>query len=210
MPVRAFPYLVFFSFPLLSVFERTETLASVSHCPLLLELEEDPPIAKLTDPFTFYNGRKVLSQLDWACRRKEISALVQKYELGELPTDLGTTSAFLDGTKLSVTVTKNGRKISFISTIHLPTNSGEGPFPAIIGLGQTPSFPIPPGVAVIVSQSDMIASQQALFSRGYGLFYDIHGINHSAGAMAAEEKVRLFNGIRGCDCRGIRESVFEG
>lgn len=31
----------------------------------------------------------------------------------------------------------------------------------------------------------MIASQQALFSRGYGLFYDLYGTNHNAGAMAA-------------------------
>ena len=31
----------------------------------------------------------------------------------------------------------------------------------------------------------MIASQQAIFSRGYGLFYDLHGTNHSAGAMIA-------------------------
>ncbi|RXW20649.1 hypothetical protein EST38_g5210 [Candolleomyces aberdarensis] len=138
---------------------------------------------KLPDPFKFANGNQVKTVKDWACRKREIQGLLEKYELGPLPGG-GTTSATLDGDRLNVTVTDNGKTISFSAIIILPTE-GQAPFPAIISLGQHPTIPIPPGVAVIVMPTDMIASQQALFSRGYGLFYDIYGTDHSAGAMVA-------------------------
>src|SRR6059058_1050333 len=41
--------------------------------------------SKLPDPFHFADGRAVASRADWACRRAELSAQIQHYELGEKP-----------------------------------------------------------------------------------------------------------------------------
>jgi hypothetical protein len=42
-------------------------------------------VAALPDPFKLFSGSSMASRADWRCRRAEISAMLQEYELGEKP-----------------------------------------------------------------------------------------------------------------------------
>lgn len=138
----------------------------------------------LPDPFTFAGGQKVSTKADWKCRQAELSTLFQKYELGTLPAAPSSVSASYSGTTLSITVSDNGKSISFSVTISKP--SGTGPFPAIINYGTYgASIPVPNTVATISFNNDDMAAQQDGSSRGKGKFYDLYGSGHSAGALTA-------------------------
>ncbi|KAF7309716.1 hypothetical protein MIND_00343400 [Mycena indigotica] len=137
----------------------------------------------LPDPFTFANGRKVLTTQDWACRRAEISTLLQRDELGLMPADPQDLTAAFSGKTLTITVTDNNKTLTFAPTITFPT-TGQGPFPALIAMGGI-SIPSPPGVAIINFNNEAMANQDTAASRGLGLFYDFFGTDASAGAMMA-------------------------
>lgn len=137
----------------------------------------------LPDPFTFFNGRPVVTSADWDCRRDEIGELFQRYELGTLPPrPQSVKGSFADGV-LTVNATEAGNSISFQVPITTPTN-GTGPFPAIIAIGGA-SVPIPSDVAVINFNNDDIAQQNDQTSRGQGQFFTLYGTNASAGALIA-------------------------
>ncbi|KAJ7834086.1 Glucuronoyl esterase catalytic domain from Hypocrea Jecorina [Mycena leptocephala] len=138
---------------------------------------------ELPDPFTFVNGDKVLTLSDWACRREEISTLLQEDELGILPGPPESMTVSFSGKTLTITVTEAGKSITFAPTITYPT-TGTAPFPAIIGMGGI-SFPSPAGVAIINFNNAQIAAQDTAASRGQGLFYNLFGSDASAGALAA-------------------------
>ncbi|KAJ6591676.1 putative extracelular cellulose binding protein [Mycena vulgaris] len=143
--------------------------------------------AALPDPFTFADGTtKVATLSDWACRRAEISTLLQQDELGALPDDpdpADMTVSF-SGQTLNITVRAGGKSISFAPTITYPT-TGTAPFPALIAMGGI-SFPRPAGVAIINFNNAQIAAQNSSpASRGVGLFFNLFGSDASAGAMMA-------------------------
>lgn len=146
--------------------------------------------AKLPDPFTFMNG----TQIDgkninlWPCRRAEIAALAQEFEFGyKQNTPYSATTDSLSGNSLIVTVTDNGKTISFTCTISYP-GTGSAPYPAMIncGVGSLNNTELSNmGVAVITFPSDDIAQENDATSRGVGKFYTMYGSNHSAGALMA-------------------------
>ncbi|RXW14931.1 hypothetical protein EST38_g10925 [Candolleomyces aberdarensis] len=142
-------------------------------------------LSKLTDPFTFYNKRPVRTKADWACRRAELAELIQRYQVGYLPSKSPTsvTGELLENGAFNVTVTEGEKNITFTAKITLPAE-GDGPFPAIIGLS-FPSITVPSDVAIISFPNDAIANQLGTSSRGSGLFYDLYGKDHSAGALIA-------------------------
>src|SRR5262245_22095855 len=73
-----------------------------------------PARSLLADPFTFLNGTRVKTRADWNCRRAEIVALAQEFEYGYKPnTAYSATTATRNANTLAVTVTDNGRTISF-------------------------------------------------------------------------------------------------
>lgn len=154
-------------------------------CPSIPDGLGSPVANALNDPFTFHGGGKVASRDDWTCRQAEMSELLQRYELGELPPKPASVSATYSGNTLSISVSDNGRSISFsVSISGVP--SGGGPHPAIINFGTWgSSLPIPAGVATIGFNNDEIAEQQGGQSRGRGKFYDLYGSGHSAGALTA-------------------------
>ncbi|KAL2257374.1 hypothetical protein VTK26DRAFT_259 [Humicola hyalothermophila] len=153
-------------------------------CPAIPDGMGSPVANALNDPFTFHGGDKVTSRADWACRQREISQLLQRYELGEMPPKPQSVTASFSGNTLSITVSDNGRSISFSVSINRP--SGAGPHPAIINFGTFgSSLPIPNGVATINFNNDEIGQQQSGSSRGRGKFYDLYGSGHSAGALMA-------------------------
>ncbi|KAJ7504488.1 hypothetical protein B0H11DRAFT_519885 [Mycena galericulata] len=138
----------------------------------------------LPDPFTFASGAKVVTTDDWACRRAEISTLLQNDELGTMPADPQSVTASFSGNTLTITVTDGGKSIKFAPTITYPT-TGTAPFPAIIGMGGI-SIPSPAGVAIINFDNEGMANQDSNpASRGVGLFFNLYGSNASAGAMMA-------------------------
>jgi hypothetical protein len=147
-----------------------------------------PPNSLLPDPFKFLNGTRVRSRADWACRRAEIATLAQEFQYGYKPkTSYSATTAKHTGNTLAVTVTDNGRTISFNASITYPS-TGVAPYPAMIGVGGSSlnnSALSSMGVAVINFPNNDIAQQLNQSSRGVGKFYDLYGSGHSAGALMA-------------------------
>ncbi|KAI1184069.1 hypothetical protein F5B17DRAFT_433970 [Nemania serpens] len=136
--------------------------------------------AKLPDPFTFSDGRKVATQDDWKCRQAEISKMLQQYELGDYPPPPDKVEATLSGTSLSVKITVAGKTATISTSIKKPT--GAAPGPAIITIGGA-SIPIPATVGTINFGNDAWAGQSN--QRGSGAFYTLFGNTHSAGALTA-------------------------
>jgi len=93
-----------------------------------------PVINPLTDPFEWSDrsGRSTRFE-DWQCRRAEIKAEIEHYEIGKKPVRPGDITASYTGDTLTVNVTVNGNTLQLISAVTLP--SGDGPFPAVIGMG---------------------------------------------------------------------------
>jgi hypothetical protein len=151
--------------------------------------------AKLPDPFMTVDGTRITQAAQWACRRNEIAAQAQQYELGPKPDKpASVTGAFsLDPTTnandLTVTASDGTKTISFVATITYPTGGPTtAPYPAMIGIGGIALGPdqlSAMGVALINFPNDAVALQNDGGSRGMGVFYDLYGSSHRAGAMMA-------------------------
>jgi len=164
----------------------TVTTCSGGEAPLPA-LADLPTVAALPDPFASLDGTRITSADQWACRRVEIAAQAAAYELGDKPAKPASVTGAFDAGKLTVTASDGATTISFDATVTLPT-TGMAPYPAMIGIGgvsigstQLAAM----GVAIINFPNDTVAQQADGTSRGKGLFYDLHGANHSAGAMMA-------------------------
>src|SRR6185312_9649812 len=73
---------------------------------------------KLPNPFARHDGSVISSKSDWECRRAEIKADLEKYEIGPKPDPSQTTvAATLSGTKLSVVVTSKDGSLTLTSTV---------------------------------------------------------------------------------------------
>lgn len=113
--------------------ENTGTNCSLPPLPSINEL---PVINHLPDPFMWADTTKgrIKSIDDWRCRRAEIGAQIQYYELGKKPEPPDTLLAtFSPDSILTVTIIENGDTLILTSKVTLP--DGEGPFPAVIGVG---------------------------------------------------------------------------
>jgi hypothetical protein len=142
---------------------------------------------KFPDPF-IVDSSCMYTIAEWPCRRAEIAALVQEFELGyKQYTPYSATTGSMNGNTLTVTVNDNGTQISFNCSITYPS-TGSPPYPAMIGLlfsFLNNSALSSLGVAVISFPTDEIAQQNSASSRGIGKFYDMYGSGHSAGALMA-------------------------
>lgn len=115
------------------VFDKENT-ASEYEAPEMPALDELPVITNLPDPLTFADGRRVKRYSQWEKRRAEILARLQHYEVGFKPqTPEGAVQARMEGDTLVVEITAGGETL----TMHCPViyPEGDGPFPAIIGIG---------------------------------------------------------------------------
>jgi hypothetical protein len=140
--------------------------------------------AKLPDPFLMLSGTRMTSLSQWECRRAELNAEFQTYELGQKnPKPAGTVTGSMSGSTLTVSV---GGK-SFTVTITLPT-TGTAPYPAIIALdgGSLPSSQIEGlGVAMISMSTMTLGDQTGASSRGNGFFFTVNGADNGAGSLVA-------------------------
>ena len=77
---------------------------------------------KLPDPFAMHSGTRIAAKSDWTCRRAEIKADIEKYEIGPKPdASTATVKATLSGSNLSVAVTTTSGSITLKSAV---TGSG--------------------------------------------------------------------------------------
>lgn len=93
-----------------------------------------PNIPMLPDPFAWSDDRgRITSFAEWACRRNEIRAEIEHYQIGPKPPRPQLVTASLSGTTLTVEITENGQTLVLTSTVTIP--QGTGPFPVVIGMG---------------------------------------------------------------------------
>lgn len=117
------------------VYEAENTGAG---CPVppLPAFDELPVIKPLTDPFAWSDGSgRDTTFANWECRRNEIRAEIEKYEIGPKPVDHDTLLAVFNkaDSVLTIRVVKNDDTLTLTSKIILP--AGDTTFPAVIGIG---------------------------------------------------------------------------
>jgi hypothetical protein len=124
--------------PLVYNLENTCVDCPDTYLPSVSELQR---VSALTDPFEWSDGRGRIQYFsDWNYRRNEIFEEFQRYEVGNKPTRPDTIEASYSDGVLTVHVTENGQTLTLTSPIVIP--EGDGPFPAIIGMGSpTGSLP---------------------------------------------------------------------
>lgn len=167
-----------------------------------------PGGAILNDPFVFADGSPVASGADWDRRREEIGRLARDCIYGDkppVPSDLQVepvasarffhpfTGESHSAPGLKVRITEGGRTIGFTCEVRYPSPDGRPvpgmkACPAMVAMGFScldNELLARLGVAIINLPVDAIAAQQGITSRGKGLFYDIYGADHSAGALMA-------------------------
>jgi len=116
------------------------------------------------------DGSKVTTKAEWECRRQELNALIQTYELGTLPGPPSSLTASFESDTLTINTSEGDLSISWDVTIAYPTN-GSAPFPAMI-IYEGSTIPVPDGVATINFIVSDFAEQNDLTSRGVGTFFD--------------------------------------
>jgi hypothetical protein len=154
---------------------------SAQGCPKTVPDTTSYSNAKLPDPFTTVGGTKVTTKAAWECRRREITELLARYELGPKPGKPANVSASLSGNSLHITVSEGGKSISFDSNIRMPT-SGTAPYPVMIAMAMS-SITIPAGVALVTFPAEQLAPSDP--PHGRGKFFDLYGSNHPAGGLVA-------------------------
>jgi hypothetical protein len=103
--------------------------------PVMPTFENLPVIEQLPDPFmwTDGSGRDITFEA-WGRHRAEFKAMFEQYEIGkkpDRPEDI--TATFSEDSILTVVITVNGESLTLTSKVILP--EGDGPFPAVIGVG---------------------------------------------------------------------------
>ncbi len=118
--------------PLVHAVENTGAKFPPPPLPVKVEL---PAVEPLTDPFLWSDGSGRVTRFEeWSRRRAEIKAEIEHYEIGKKPDRPEEITASYEDNKLTVNVTVNGNTLTLTSEIALP--AGDGPFPAIIGIGR--------------------------------------------------------------------------
>jgi hypothetical protein len=85
------------------VYGKEDTGANCTKPPLP-EFSALPSIPHLPDPFTKADGSRMTTREEWRCRRAEIKAMLEHYDVGEKPGKPSTFKATLDGNTINITV----------------------------------------------------------------------------------------------------------
>ena len=87
----------------------------------------------LPNPFAKHDGSIISSKADWECRRNEIKADIEQFEIGKKPDPAETTvAATYDGTNLNVVVTSPQGSLTLTSAV--TQVDGDGPHCVAIGM----------------------------------------------------------------------------
>lgn len=111
-----------------------ENTAAANPDPVFPTFSELPKCEPLTDPFAFSDGSGRATTFDqWSKRRGEIKREIEHYEIGTKPVvSLDDIQASMDGNKLTVITTVNGKTLTQTATINYPAG-GTAPYPLMIG-----------------------------------------------------------------------------
>ena len=159
---------------------KAENTAADCSTPPLPTVSELPNVASLRNPFEFSDGKRRVKNLnDWECRRAEIGEEIMHYELGAKPLRPDRFKAsFSPDSVLVVTIVKGSDTLTLHARIILP--KGDGPFPAIIGIGMRGSGSLPQNIftdrniAIIqYNFSELAPAGFNKVSRGTGGFYKL-------------------------------------
>jgi hypothetical protein len=139
-----------------------------------------PMVKSLPDPFEWTDGSgRITSRMDWRCRRAEIGAEIQYYGIGRKPPPPDTLEAYFSDDTLRITIIVGGETLTLNSAVTIP--DGEGPFPAVIGVGITGGTGSLPadiftgrGIATIQYNFGEIAPWGFDVQRGTAGFYTIY------------------------------------
>ena len=183
--------------PLVYALENTGADCAAPPLPAPAELINYP---NLPNPFEWSDGSGVLTDFaDWECRRNEIKAEIEEYEIGPKPAPPQSVTASFSGTTLTVEVTDNGQTLTLTSEVVIP--AGPGPFPVVIGMNNpTGSLPAElfEGVIQIPFNHDQVvtytqSSQKFPDDPYYSLYPDLLYVgNYSAWSWGIS---RLIDGI---------------
>ena len=163
---------------------------TIPSMPAAASLED---IATLPDPFTMMDGTPVTTRAQWQCRREELGAMLEHYELGEKPRAPTSVSGAMSDETLTIVVMDQGQSITF--TVEIAKPPGTGPFPAVIGYGGVNLGGALSGLGVATIEytaadifnagaPNQMAKDGSQY-RGQGLFYDLYGSDHEAGSLMA-------------------------
>ncbi|MGK9477011.1 alpha/beta hydrolase family protein [Melioribacter sp. OK-6-Me] len=148
--------------------------------PQLPSINELPVIKSLPDPFMWSDTTlgRIKTIQDWKCRRCEIGREIQYYETGIKPPPPDSLYAKYEDSLLTVTIIENGDTLVLTSRITIP--EGEGPFPAVIGVGfwggtgsLPPSIFTSRNIATVQYNFSEIAPWGFDVKRGTGGFYKL-------------------------------------
>jgi hypothetical protein len=94
-----------------------------------------PEISTLPDPFAWANGSgRDTSFSSWKCLRAEVMSQIMHYEIGQKPERPNSIEATYTEGILTIIIKVGGNSLTLSSQVVVP--EGEGPFPAIIGIGR--------------------------------------------------------------------------
>lgn len=167
--------------------------------PPLPAFEELKPRATLPNPFEWSDGSgTVTTRAQWRCRRAEIGEELQHYQLGPKPgrpADFRAAYSEADGL-LQVTVGKGDASLTLTAAVALP--AGEGPFPAVIGVGW-PTGSLPPGIfadrGIATVQFNFMEIADVYTERGVGPFYRLYPADIGKYAAWAWGVSRIIDGL---------------
>jgi hypothetical protein len=184
--------------------------------PPLPAINELPVVDPLTDPFmwsatdphnwTDASIARSTDFSDWSYRRSEIAWEIQNYEIGEKPVVAreNVTASYSAG-QLSVTVTNPDNDESLTITANIVLPSGEGPFPAIIGINSgTGSIPVSIFASRNIAQITFTHNQVTTYSGHsnhdpfYRLYPQFNVDNHGQYAAWAWGVSRIIDGLEIC------------
>jgi hypothetical protein len=166
--------------PLPPVYEEENTGANCPVATTFPTFAALPSITAFPDPFLKEAGGRITSRADWRCRRAEIGAQIQKWELGTKPPPTASqVAATFSGNTLTVNVTVGTRMITLTTTITMPSG-GTAPYPAVIRMAGS-GVPISGPVASMNFSDGQLASQFP--TRGSGPFWTLFPDN-TVGAYA--------------------------
>ncbi len=111
-----------------------EHMGAKFDAPVFPDYEKLPVVRPLPDPFAWSDGSGRSTDFrDWSRRRSEIKAEIEHYGIGQKPPRPKNITADFKDSTLTVNVTENGETLVLTARVRLP--EGDGPFPAVIGIG---------------------------------------------------------------------------
>ncbi|MDR3340217.1 MAG: carbohydrate binding domain-containing protein [Candidatus Symbiothrix sp.] len=179
------------------VYDRENTGADCT-IPALPAPADLPSVVRLPNPFEFEfsNGQRVVNTIaDWECRRNEIKAEIEQYEIGVKPPRPADITAAYAESVLTITVVENGQTLTLTPRVTIPA-TGTGPFPVVIGIssgtGSLPTTLFANCIQVNYNPGQVASDGQARTGAFYTMYPDHPGGHYAAWSWGVS---RIIDGL---------------